>query len=264
MSRVISIAFAVLVLISIIPFPGSSAADGKKKGVKYYKAEVIGSYPHDASAYTQGLFFDNGILYESSGQYGESSFRRVDLNTGATLLRIDPDPGIFDEGSVTMDGLVYLLSWREQVCLVYDIETFNLLSSFSYYGEGWGLTTDGESLIMSDGSSTLVYRDPMTFVERRRVNVTFEGKPVPYLNELEYIDGKIWANVYGLDYIIIIDGESGVVEGRIDCRDLLEKKYRGKGEDVLNGIAYNPVDGSVYLTGKYWPRMYKVRLNDVK
>lgn len=264
MSRGISIAFAVLVLISIIPFHGSSAADGKKKGVKYYKAEVIGSYPHDASAYTQGLFFDNGILYESSGQYGESSFRRVDLNTGATLLRIDPDPGIFAEGSVSMNGLVYLLSWREQVCLVYDIETFNLLSSFSYYGEGWGLTTDGESLIMSDGSSTLVYRDPMTFVERRRVNVTFEGKPVPYLNELEYIDGKIWANVYGLDYIIIIDGESGVVEGRIDCRDLLEKKYIGKGEDVLNGIAYNPVDGSVYLTGKYWPRMYKVRLNDVK
>ena len=264
MSRGISIAFAVLVLISIIPFPGSSAADGKKKGVKYYKAEVIGSYPHDASAYTQGLFFDNGILYESSGQYGESFFRRVDLNTGATLLRIDPDPGIFAEGSVSMDGLVYLLSWREQVCLVYDIETFNLLSSFSYYGEGWGLTTDGESLIMSDGSSTLVYRDPMTFVERRRVNVTFEGKPVPYLNELEYIDGKIWANVYGLDYIIIIDGESGVVEGRIDCRDLLEKRYRGKGEDVLNGIAYNPVDGAVYLTGKYWPKMYKVRISDIK
>ena len=264
MFRRVFIAFAVLSLMLLLPFPGSRAADGKKKDVKYYKVEVIGSYPHDASAYTQGLFFDNGILYESSGQYGESSLRRVDLNTGSTLLRVDPGSAVFAEGSVSMDGLVYLLSWREQTCFVYDIETFNLLSSFSYYGEGWGLTTDGKSLIMSDGSSTLVYRDPMTFVERRRVTVTFDGKPVPYLNELEYIDGKIWANVYGLDYIIIIDGESGVVEGRIDCRDLLEKRYRGKGEDVLNGIAYNPVDGSVYLTGKYWPRMYKVRLNDVK
>ena len=264
MSRRVLTAFAVLSLIAIVPFAGSRAADGKKNRVKYYKAEVVGSYPHESSAYTQGLFFDNGILYESSGQYGESSLRRVDLNTGSTLLRMDLDPGIFAEGSVSMDGLVYLLSWREQVCLVYDIETFDLLSSFSYHGEGWGLTTDGKSLIMSDGSSTLVYRDPMTFVERRRVTVTFEGKPVPYLNELEYIDGKIWANVYGLDYIIIIDGESGVVEGRIDCRNLLEKMYRGKGEDVLNGIAYNPADGAVYLTGKYWPRMYKVRLSDVK
>src|SRR5574344_2806425 len=116
MSRRVFIAFAVLSLMLLLPFPGSRAADGKKKDMKYYKVEVIGSYPHDASAYTQGLFFDNGILYESSGQYGESSLRRVDLNTGSTLLRVDPSPAIFAEGSVSMDGLVYLLSWREQTC----------------------------------------------------------------------------------------------------------------------------------------------------
>ena len=229
-------------------------------GFKDYKLKVLESFPHDISGYTQGLFFHNGVLFESTGQYGSSTFRKVDLFSGNIESQIDFDSQYFIEGSCVIENRVYILTWYENTCFVYDIESFTPLTQFHYQGQGWGLTSDGNSLIMSNGSSQIVFRDPLTFFEQRSITVTLDGREITYLNELEYIDGKIWANVYGLDYILIIDPVTGVAEGRIDCRGLLEQKYRNSYVDVLNGIAYNQANGGVYLTGKYWPMLYKVAL----
>lgn len=215
---------------------------------------------HDMSAYTQGLFFHDGVLYESTGQYGASSFRKVDPATGKVLRTEVLPPDFFGEGSCVFDGRAYILTWYEGKCLVYDIATFTKLAEFQYQGQGWGLTTDGKSLIMSDGSSTLTFRDPLTFLEQRTLEVRDGGRNVQYINELEYINGEIWANIYGLDEIYIIDPVSGNVTGKVDCRGLLDSRYRTSAVDVFNGIAWNPADGSLYLTGKYWPRMYKVTI----
>lgn len=217
---------------------------------------------HDLSAYTQGLFFHDGKLYESTGQYGESSFREVDPATGKVLRQEVLAANLFGEGSCVFDGRAYILTWYEGTCLVYDIASFIKLAELAYQGQGWGLTTDGRSLIMSDGSSRLSFRDPVTFLEQRTLTVRDGGVEVQYINELEYIDGKIWANVYGLDEIFIIDPVSGQVTGKVDCRGLLDARYRTTAVDVLNGIAWNPADGSLYLTGKYWPRMYKVTIKE--
>lgn len=213
---------------------------------------------HDLSAYTQGFFFYDGYLYESTGQYGESSFRKIDPETGKVLRKEVFPAKYFGEGSCVFDGRAYILTWYEGTCFVYDIETFTKLAEFPYQGEGWGLTSDGRSLIMSDGTSTLSFRDPMTFLEQRTLTVKDGGREVQFINELEYIDGKIWANIYGLDEIYVIDPVSGKVTAKVDCRGLLDSPYRTSAVDVFNGIAYNHEDGTLYLTGKYWPRMYKV------
>lgn len=218
---------------------------------------------HDMSSYTQGLFFYNGEMFESSGQYGSSSFRKVDPASGKVLNSLYFPNEYFAEGSCAIDGRAYILTWQEGLCFVYDLSGFVKLAEFRYSGEGWGLTTDGKYLIMSNGTSTLSFRDPLTFIEQRTLDVKIGGRPLQYLNELEYIDGKIWANVYGTDYIVIIDPVTGNVTGRIDCRGLLDSKYRTRNIDVLNGIAYNPKDNSIYLTGKYWPIIYKVTIKRV-
>ncbi|MBO7203551.1 MAG: glutaminyl-peptide cyclotransferase [Bacteroidales bacterium] len=227
---------------------------------KDYRLKVKESFPHDVSGYTQGLFFHEGALYESTGQYGSSSFRKVDLNTGNIESRLDFPAEFFVEGSCAIENRLYVLTWYEETCFVYDINTFDLIAQFRYTGEGWGLTTDGNSLIMSDGTSVISFRDPVTFLQTKKITVRLNGREISYLNELEYINGKIWANIYGLDYILIIDPNTGNVEGRVDCNDLLESQYRNSYVDVLNGIAYNPEDGTIYLTGKYWPKLYEIAL----
>lgn len=227
---------------------------------KKYKLKVEESYRHDLSAYTQGLFIHDGMMYESTGQHGESSFRKVDVASGKVLQRIQLPSRYFGEGSCVFEGRAYLLTWHSQVCFVYDIGSFAKLAELRYTGEGWGLATDGTDLIMSDGSSKICFRDPLTFLEKRSVTVKLEGREVDYINELEYIDGKIWANVYGQDQIVIINPKNGKVEGTVDCGGLLESRYKSKNTDVLNGIAYNPENGAIYLTGKYWPRLYKISL----
>ena len=232
----------------------------RQSSVQEYAVDTKEEIRHDMSAYTQGFFFYDGYLYESTGQYGESSFRKVDPATGKVLRQEVLPAKYFGEGSCVFDGRAYILTWYEGTCLVYDIETFTKLAEFPYQGEGWGLTTDGRSLIMSDGTSTLSFRDPMTFLEQRTLTVKDGGREVPFINELEYIDGKIWANVYGLDELFMIDPVSGSVTAQVNCRRLLDTKYRTSAVDVFNGIAWNPEDGSLYLTGKYWPRMYKVTL----
>lgn len=229
--------------------------------VKSYKVEVVREYPHDVTSYTQGLFFHDGQMYESTGVAGESTFRKVDIPTGKPLRRLDFSDKYFVEGSVALGDRLYILTWHNRVAFVYDISTLEYLSTWSYPREGWGLTTDGTDLIASDGSAGLYFMDS-EFRVKRKVTVKLQGRPVRLLNELEYIDGKIWANVYTSDIILIIDPADGKVEGTVDCTGLLPKKLRKPDTDVLNGIAYNPEDGKIYLTGKNWPRMYEVKIEE--
>ena len=232
--------------------------------VVYYNCNVEQTLPHDVNSYTQGLFFHDRELFESAGQYGESSMRRVDLASGNVLQRFNFDPAYFAEGSCILNGKLYILTWMEGVCFVCDPATFEETGRFANRHQGWGLTTDGTDLIMSDGSSWLFYMDPETFAEKKSVNVTLNGHAVPYLNELEYINGRIWANVYGKDQIVIIEPKSGVVEGLIDCRQLRTTFRATSRTDVLNGIAYNPQTKEIYLTGKYWPSMFKITYTERK
>lgn len=225
--------------------------------VKQYKVKVVREYAHDTGAYTQGLFFDGDQLCESTGQYGQSSYRKVDLESGKVLEKMDFGRKYFGEGSAILDGKLYILTWTNNVIFVYDPMTLKYEKSFSYPREGWGLTTDGKSLIASDGSSHIYFLSGDIKLQKT-LNVTLDGRPVRYLNELEWINGRIWANVYTTDIIVIINPESGKVEGRIDCRGLLPSFMRAPETDVLNGIAVN--GDRIFLTGKYWPRLYEVKL----
>ena len=227
--------------------------------LKSYKVEVVREYPHDVTSYTQGLFFHDGQMYESTGVAGESTFRKVDMATGKPLRKLEFADRYFVEGSVVFGDNIYILTWHNNVAFVYDINTLEYRSTWSYPREGWGLTTDGRSLIASDGSSTLYFMTP-EFKMERQVTVKLQGRPMRLLNELEYIDGKIWANVYTSDMILIIDPATGKVEATVDCSGLLPESLRKPDTDVLNGIAYNPADGKLYLTGKNWPRLYEVEI----
>ena len=204
--------------------------------VQEYKVKVVREYPHDVTSYTQGLFFYRDSLYESTGQWGESSFRTVDLETGEALSRMDFSRKYFIEGSIFFEGTLYLLTWTNNLVFLYDADTRKYRETVAYPREGWGLTTDGNQLIASDGSSFLYFMDKDLNVERR-LRVTMDGKSVRYLNELEYIDGKVWANVYTTDTIVIIDPADGKVEATVDCRGLLPYRERTAETDVLNGIA---------------------------
>jgi len=225
-----------------------------------YKLKVEKVYNHNRTAYTQGLFFNQGVLYESTGQYGESSFRKVDLETGKVLNFKSFDSKYFLEGSCVMDGRLYILTWRAGLVFVYDLDSMNLLGQLPNQKEGWGLTTDGKQLITSNGTDKIYFVDPMSFISKREIKVSMNGKPVSYLNELEYIDGKIWANVYLQDYIVVINPYTGIVEAKVDCRNLLPDSLKNSYTDVLNGIAWDSQTGCLYLSGKYWPRLYKVSL----
>ena len=234
----------------------TQAVEGNR--VKTYKVTVAKAFPHDVTSYTQGLFFREGKLYESAGQYGQSSFRKADLSTGKVTQRVNIDRQYFAEGSCILGDRLYILTWREQECLVYDPASLRYLGSFRYRGEGWGLTTDGVNLIMSDGTSKVRFINPDTFTEIKSINVLMNGKPVEYLNELEYINGEIWANIYTTDMIARIDPATGAVNSLVDCKGLLPQSERKPSTDVLNGIAYNPEEDAVYLTGKYWPKVYRI------
>lgn len=241
-------------------------------GVREYKLRVVKTYPHNTEAYTQGLFFWNGCLYESTGQYGTSTLARVDLVSGKSLQRVKFNRKYFGEGSCVVDGKLYVLTWTNKVAFVYDAVTLKYEKTLAYPREGWGLAIVGgvkaekkpvgipESAVMvaSDGTANLFYldRDLRTL---KTVPVTYNGRPLRLLNELEWIDGRVWANVYTTDMIVIINPVTGAVEGRVDCSDLFPQSKRSPQMDVLNGIAQSE-DGSVYLTGKLWPTLYKVEL----
>ena len=226
--------------------------------VKEYKVKVVEEYPHDVHAYTQGLFFHNGTLYETTGQWGESSIRTVDLETGSPIVNKKLSAKYFAEGSAILDGELFVLTWTNKAAFVYDAQTLQYKSTVGYPREGWGLTTDGKQLIASDGTAGLYFMDK-SFKVQKRITVRLNDRPLRYLNELEWIDGKIWANVYTSDIIAIINPSSGKVEATIDCTGLLPKELKTKDTDVLNGIAVDD-NGNVYLTGKNWPKVYKVEL----
>ncbi|NLD22392.1 MAG: glutaminyl-peptide cyclotransferase [Bacteroidales bacterium] len=235
----------------------------KEEQLKYYSYSVEQVYPHDVSSYTQGLFFHNGNLYESTGQYGETTMRRVNLPNGEALQKQPFDVQFFGEGSVIFNNKLYMLTWMEGVVFVMNPDSFEVIAKHPNRHQGWGLTTDGEFLIMSDGSSQLFYMEPNDFSEKKSVQVTLNGHPVPYLNELEYIDGKVWANVYGKDQIVIIEPKSGKVVGLLDCSGILPNSERTIRTDVLNGIAWNPDTKELFITGKYWPNMYKIKTKEI-
>ena len=255
MKRLASILLAAAVAVS---------ACAPSQTIVRYTVKVEQEYPHDTLSYTQGLFFDGDTLYESAGQYGESSLAMVDMETGVHVHGARLDKRVFAEGSCSIGDDIYVLTWLEGICMVFDKKTFAMTDTMKYNRQGWGLTTDGNQLIMSDGSAQLYFVNPKTFTTVRSVTVRRNGKSVNMLNELEYIDGKIWANIYQKDEIVIINPSTGEVEGVIDCRGLLDKKLRTSRTDVLNGIAHHKATGAIYLTGKYWPRMYRITLEQKK
>jgi glutamine cyclotransferase len=220
---------------------------------------VVAAYPHDPNAFTQGLAIEAGQLYEGTGQYGASVLRRVDLVSGRPEKQRALGPQYFGEGIAILDGLVYQITWQNGIVIVYDLDTFEVERTMQYDGEGWGLTHDGRQLIMSDGSATIRFRDPRTFAVTREIEVRANGVPVPRLNELEYIDGEIWANIWYDDRIARISPATGEVLGFIDLSTLYPRSARGS-EAVLNGIAYDAAADRLFVTGKNWPQLYEIDL----
>lgn len=238
------------------PVAAQTAAQASAPKVKHYVAEVVKVFPHDVSSYTQGLFFHEGKLYESTGLYGESSIRIVDLPSGKALRKTDFSRKYFAEGSVVMGGSLYILTWESKAAFRYDAETLEYQASYNYPREGWGLTTDGKCLIASDGTPNIYFLDE-NFKTLRTVKVRMGNRAVSDLNELEYIDGKIWANIYLTGTVVIIDPGTGYVEAMVDC-GALKPSSKAVDADVLNGIAW---DGeNIYMTGKKWDKLFQVRL----
>jgi glutaminyl-peptide cyclotransferase len=229
--------------------------------VRYYDYEIVNRFPHDPEAFTQGLVYENGWLYESTGLYGRSSLRRVHLETGEVDQMVELPDQYFGEGITIWDDRIIQLTWRAGTGFVYDKESFELLDSFSYDTEGWGLTHDGQRLIMSDGSATLYFWHPETLAEIGRVTVVDEwGQPVVRLNELAYVEGEIYANVWQTDRIARIDPETGYVTGWLDLSGLLHEVSLSGPVDVLNGVTYDGENGRLFVTGKWWPLLFEIEL----
>jgi glutamine cyclotransferase len=223
-----------------------------------WSVEIVRSYPHDTRAYTQGLAYEDGVLFEGTGQYGESTLRRVELESGRVLQAVRLPNNMFGEGITVRGGEVFQLTWRNQIGIVYDKSTFRELRRFRYAGEGWGLTHDGTHLIMSDGSSTLRFLDPKTFRVVRQLIVRSGGRRVANLNELEYVGGEILANIWYKDYLARISPASGEVLGWIDLQTLVPAGLDR--EQCANGIAYDAENDRLFVTGKNWPQLYEIRL----
>jgi glutaminyl-peptide cyclotransferase len=222
------------------------------------RPEIVATYPHDPAAFTQGLeMAGDGTLLEGTGLEGRSDIRRVDLASGRVLLDVDLPADVFGEGITVLDGRLFQLSWTEGVAFVRDSRTLEEIGRFEYLGEGWGLSNDGASLIMSDGSSTLTFRDPDTFDPVRAIEVTDGGSPVTRLNELEYVDGLVYANVWQTDRVAVVDAASGRVVRWLDLSGLLAPDQEN-GADVLNGIAHRPDAGTLLVTGKLWPVLFEI------
>jgi glutaminyl-peptide cyclotransferase len=220
---------------------------------------VLHTYKHDREAFTQGLLFHDGFLYEGTGTEGKSSLRKVDLATGNVLRRVDLPSAYFGEGLALWKDKLIQLTWKSKIGFVYDLATFKQVRTFTYNREGWGITQDGKRLIMSDGSSTLYFWDPETFKEIGHLNVTDHGRSVPELNELEYVRGEIYANVWRTERIARISPSTGKVVGWIDLPGLLPPADRA-GADVLNGIAYDAKLNRLFVTGKWWPKLFQIEM----
>ncbi|HVF92568.1 MAG TPA: glutaminyl-peptide cyclotransferase [Blastocatellia bacterium] len=234
--------------------------DNKPRSAVQASYEVVNSYPHDPTAFLQGLVWYDGVFYESTGLEGKSTLRRVEFPSGKVLKQVRLDPELFGEGLALVNDRLIQLTWTTGKGFVYDRESFNKLAEFTYDTEGWGLAYDGQNLILSDGSNVLTYLDPQTFKPVKKLSVTMNGRPARQLNELEFIEGEIWANVWQTDRILRIDPASGQVTSYLDLRDLLPPQMRRGGEDVLNGIAYDHAQKRIFVSGKLWPRLFEIRL----
>ena len=225
------------------------------------KLSLVAVHPHDAQAFTQGLEFRNGELYESTGQYGRSTLRRVEISTGKVLQKHDLARQYFGEGITQFGDKIYQLTWQEKTCFVYDRETFRQEKTFAYQSEGWGLANDGTHLMMSDGTSRIRFLDPETFQMIRVIEVRDGNRRVTQINELEYIHGEIWANMLGSKYIVRINPTDGRVIGWINCTNFVPKEIPPNDpERVLNGIAFDAATNRIYITGKLWPVLYELQL----
>lgn len=241
---------------SLPPLPPKSA-DG---AVVHYTYEVVATWPHDRAAFTQGLVFRGGSFVESTGLNGQSTLREVEVATGKVSKQVSLASEYFGEGLAVLGDRAFQLTWQNHKGFVYDADTFRPEGEFSYEGEGWGLTTDGRALILSDGSNRLRFLDPRTFQVQRTVEVKAQGRPVARLNELEWINGEVLANVWQTDRVVRIDPATGEVRGVIDFSGLLSSLDRTPTTDVLNGIAYDAEHDRLFVTGKNWPKIYEVRL----
>lgn len=239
------------------PLPPPAAGPPEPRSLDY---RVAREFPHDPGAFTQGLFFHEGVLYESTGLRGESALRRVDLETGEVLFERRLPPTLFGEGAALAGDRIVQLTWQAGIGFVYDRETFRLLREFRYAGEGWGLTFDGEHLVMSDGSDTLRFLDPDTLRETRRLPVRADGAPLDRLNELEWIEGEIWANLWTEDRLARIRPDTGEVTAFVDLEGLLPPASRRPDTDVLNGIAWDPAGRRLFVTGKKWPTLFEIEI----
>ena len=242
---------------------GAAAQGPLRAALPVYSYTIVKSYPHDRAAFTQGLQYLDGALYEGTGLNGRSSVRKVRLETGEVLQQRDLPSQHFGEGITIWKDDLFQLTWQSGVAFVYDRQTFGPKRTFHYTGEGWGLTHDGSSLVMSDGTDALRFLDPLTFAERRRVRVAAAGKPLRDLNELEFVKGEIFANVWQTDVVARIDPGTGRVAGWVDLSGLLTPAERTSVDalgGVLNGIAYNAAADRLFVTGKLWPRLFEIRI----
>ena len=228
-----------------------------------YSYEVVHVFPHDPNAFTQGLEFHDGKLLESTGQEGRSSLRRVELETGNVLQKVDVPNPFFAEGLTLLKGKIYQLTWQQEKGFIYDPESFAKLGTFAYQGEGWGLTNDGQSLILSDGSNHIRFLDPNNFQVRKTIAVLDGRIPVNEINELEYVRGEIYANIWHKDQIARIDPGTGKINGWIDLTGLLAPGEVADEEAVLNGIAYDDARDRLFVTGKLWPKLFEIRLKQI-
>lgn len=252
----VAAATATRYLLSTPPAESSIPGD-----LPVYGYRIVHSYPHDVKAFTEGLVFFDGALYESTGLSGESSLRRVDLTSGAIVQLRMLDPDLFGEGLALINGRLVQLTWKNQRGLVYDVDTFELLTEFVYPTEGWGLASDGQRLVMSDGTATLRFLDPVSFEETGRITARAEGNPVIHINELEFVEGRLFANIWKTNWAAIIDPDSGATTGWVNLEGLLSEEDRQQPVDVLNGIAYDSQSGRLFVTGKFWPKVFEIEID---
>jgi glutaminyl-peptide cyclotransferase len=257
-----------------------SNANAKQLGVPVYTYEVVKAYPHDPNAFTEGLFYHDGFLYESTGEKGRSSLRKVDLETGKVVQKFDLPRDSFGEGISLYNGLIYQLTWQENLCRVFDASTFKLIREFQYSGDGWGMTTDGQNFYMTNSTHVIQVMDPATFKPIRQIIVkTNEGRPLMQINELEWIKGEIWANIWHSEqpdilgkpnYIVRIDPNTGRVLGWIDLGGIspddqptdINDESDLKAENTLNGIAYDADKDRIFVTGKNWKKLYEIKVKE--
>lgn len=221
---------------------------------------IVGTYPHDTASFTQGLEFYHGQMLEGTGQYGQSQLMQVDLKSGRALKKVGLDSSMFGEGITVLNDTLYQLTWQEKKVLVYTAKDFKKIKEFPLNTEGWGITNDGRNLIVTDGSANLYYYEPSTFKLLRTQSVAENGTPAVNLNELEYINGFIYANQWQYTDILKIDPSNGLVVAKLDLTDVVNRlKAKAPGADVLNGIAYDSTTKKIYITGKYWPELYEIQ-----